>query len=148
MEPQKAGQGSLTRLVTWTILILAVLLGSRELYIWIQSTGDRSLVPGEWFQRLPLLGIPFSWKFLLCVVVCIGLLAFVRWIMSRPSTFTTLTETELEMKKISWPTKQESLNAMWVVVFVTVVLTLTLAAFDGALHMILGLFFGSKRGGA
>jgi preprotein translocase SecE subunit len=54
---------------------------------------------------------------------------------------TTLVETELEMRKISWPTKQESLNAMWVVVFVTVVLTFTLAAFDGGLHLLLRFIF-------
>lgn len=148
MEPQKAGQGTLTRLVAWTVLILAVVLGCYELYTWIQTSGDRSLIPGEWFERLPVLGIPCSWKFLLCVAICAGLLMLVRWIMARPTTATTLTETELEMKKISWPTKQESLNAMWVVVFVTVVLTITLAAFDGALHLILSIFFGSKRGGA
>jgi preprotein translocase SecE subunit len=141
MEPQKAGQGSLTRLVSWTVLILAVLLGCYELYTWIQTSGDRSLIPGQWFERLPILGIPFSWKFVVCVILCVGLLVFVRWLMRRPSTATTLTETELEMKKISWPTKQESLNAMWVVVFVTVVLTGTLAAFDGALHLILRFIF-------
>jgi preprotein translocase SecE subunit len=54
---------------------------------------------------------------------------------------TTLVETELEMKKISWPTKQESLNAMWVVVFVTAVLTGTLAAFDTALRLLLQFIF-------
>jgi len=141
MEPQKAGQGSLTRLITWTVLILAAALGCVELYAWIQSTHDQPLVPGEWFQHLPFVGVPFSWKFLLCLVIFVGLVAFVRWIMARPSMSTTLVETELEMKKISWPTKQESFNAMWVVVFVTVVLTGTLAAFDGALHLLLRFIF-------
>jgi preprotein translocase SecE subunit len=47
------------------------------------------------------------------------------------------------MKKVSWPTKQESLNAMWVVVFVTVVLMFTLAAFDFVLSQALSLFFRS-----
>jgi preprotein translocase subunit SecE len=141
MEPQKAGQGSLTRLITWTVLILAAALGCVELYAWIQTTKDQPLVPGEWFLHLPLVGVPFSWKFLLCLVLFVGLVALVRWIMARPSMATTLVETELEMKKISWPTRQESFNAMWVVVFVTVVLTVTLAAFDGALHVVLSLFF-------
>lgn len=141
MEPQKAGQGSLTRLVTWMVLTLAVGLGCFEFYKWIHSTADSSLVPGEWFRRLPFFGVPFSWKFLLCLLLFVGLMMFVRWIMSRPSTSATLVETELEMKKISWPTKQESLNAMWVVVFVTLVLTVTLAAFDGALHLILRFIF-------
>jgi preprotein translocase SecE subunit len=141
MEPQKAGQGTLTRLVTWMVLILAVTLGCVELYAWIQSPADQPLVAGAWFRRLPFVAVPFSWKFLLCSVLGVGLLMGVRWSMHRPSMSTTLVETELEMKKISWPTKQESFNAMWVVVFVTVVLTATLAAFDGALHLILRFIF-------
>ncbi|HLF95421.1 MAG TPA: preprotein translocase subunit SecE [Planctomycetota bacterium] len=141
MEPQKAGQGTLTRLVAWMVLILAVALGCVELYAWIQSPADESLVPGEWFRRLPVLAVPLSLKFLLCLMLFVGLLMVVRWAMRRPSMSTTLVETELEMKKVSWPTKQESFNAMWVVVFVTVVLTGTLAAFDGALHLILRFIF-------
>ena len=141
MEPQKAGQGSLTRLITWTVLIVASFLGCVELYAWIQGTGDRPLVPGEWFRHLPFVAVPFSWKFLLCLIIFVGLIWFCRWLMSRPSMATTLVETELEMKKISWPTRQESFNAMWVVVFVTLVLTGTLAAFDGALHVLLKLIF-------
>jgi preprotein translocase SecE subunit len=141
MEPQKAGQGSLTRLITWTVLILAAALGCVELYAWIQSTRDQPLVPGEWFRHLPLVGVPFSWKFLICLALFVGLLALIRWAMAKPSMATTLVETELEMKKISWPTRQESLNAMWVVVFVTIVLTGTLAAFDGALHLLLKFIF-------
>ena len=141
MEPQKAGQGSLTRLVTWMVLILAVALGCVELYAWIQSPADESLVPGEWFRHLPFLAVPFSWKFLLCLVLFVGLLMFVRWSMRRPAMAVALVETELEMRKVSWPTKQESFNAMWVVVFVTVVLTATLAAFDGGLHLLLRFIF-------
>jgi preprotein translocase SecE subunit len=141
MEPQKPGQGSLTRLTAWTVLILAAVLGWWELYTWIQSPKDKALFPGEWFRHLPLLGVPFSLKFLVCVAFLVGLLMFVRWVMSRPSLATTLVETELEMKKVSWPTKQESFNAMWVVVFVTVVLTVTLAAFDSGLRFLLSFIF-------
>ncbi len=146
MEPQKAGQGSLTRLVTWTVLILAIVLGCVELYVWLPRSAwkvdlDGPLVPGKWFEHLPLVSVPFSIKFLFCLVLTVGLLLFVRWTMSRPAMVATMVETELEMKKVSWPTKQESFNAMWVVVLVTVVLTATLASFDGALHLILRFIF-------
>lgn len=146
MEPQKPGQGTLTRLITWMVLILASAMGCRELYAWIQSPADQPLIPGEWFRRLPIISVPLSWKLLICAIIGVGLLLFVRWLMRRPSMSAALVETELEMKKISWPTRQESLNAMWVVVLVTVVLTGTLAAFDGALHFFLGLFFRTGSG--
>ncbi len=141
MEPQKAGQGSLTRLVTWMVLILAVALGCVELYAWIQSPTDQSLVPGGWFRRLPLVGVPFSLKFVICALLFVGLVMLVRWSMRRPAMAAALVETELEMKKVSWPTKQESLNAMWVVVFVTAVLTGVLALFDLGLHVLLRFIF-------
>jgi len=141
MERYKASQGSLTRLVTWMVLIMGAALGCVELYAWIQSPGDASLVPLAWFQKLPFFAAPFSWKFLFCMALFGGLVAFVRWYMRRPATTEALVETELEMKKVSWPTKDESFNAMWVVVLVTVVLTMTLAAFDGALHVLLKFIF-------
>jgi len=141
MERYKAGQASLTRLVTWMVLVLGAAMGCVELYAWIQSPGDRSLIPLAWFAKLPVFAVPFSWKFLLCLIIFTGLMYFVRWFMARRGTTDTLIETELEMKKVSWPTKDESFNAMWVVVLVTVALTVTLAAFDGALHILLKLIF-------
>lgn len=141
MERYKASQGSLTRLVTWMVLILGAALGCVELYAWIQSPGDASLIPLAWFRKLPFFAVPFSWKFVFCVALFGALVAFVRWYMGRRATTETLVETELEMKKVSWPTRDESFNAMWVVVLVTVALTATLAAFDGALHVLLKFIF-------
>jgi preprotein translocase subunit SecE len=125
------------------VLILAVALGCVELYVWLPRRGwlDGALIPLQWFGKLPLVNVPLSIKFLLCLGLFVGLLALVRWTMSRPSTVATMIETELEMKKVSWPTRQESLNAMWVVVLVTVVLTATLASFDTALHLLLRFVF-------
>jgi preprotein translocase subunit SecE len=132
------------------VLVLSSALGCVELYAWIQSPtqnptqrpwGDRALLPGRWFEELPVFGVPLSVKFLFCLALFLGLMYGVRWWMKRGSTVETLNETELEMKKVSWPTRQESMNATWVVVLVTIVLTGTLAAFDGALRVILRLIF-------
>jgi preprotein translocase SecE subunit len=124
------------------VLIFVAALGCREVYAWWPSSSkDHALVSGRWFERLPLFGVPLSLKFLVCAVAFVGLMYLLRWWMRRPSTATTLVETELEMRKVSWPTKQESINAMWVVVFVTVVLTVMLGVFDLALTRLLKLVF-------
>ncbi len=146
METYKAGQGSLTRLVTWTILILALCMGCVEIYSWIHrpashSVMDRSVVPLEWFRSLPVFGVPFSIKFAICLAVFVGLVWFLKWFMHRTTTVDTLIETEMELKKVSWPTREESYNATWVVLLVTVLLTMSLWAFDGALRLVLGLVF-------
>jgi len=141
MEQYKPAQGSFARLTASMGLILATFLGCRELYSWIQSKGDVSLLGGAAFQHLPLLGVPFSWKFLLCVAVFIGMVWLIRHWMTRPGTVDTLIETEMEMKKVSWPTKDESMNATWVVIFVTVLITFVLFAFDAVLQSAFKLIF-------
>jgi len=141
MEDYKAGQGSLTRLVTWMIVIAAAFLGCVELYSWLPRMHEASLVPLEWFRNLPVFGVPFSLQFVATVLVFVGLMWFVRWLMHRPQTVDTLIETELEMKKVSWPTRAESMNATWVVILVTLALTLSLWAFDAGLRLVFGLVF-------
>jgi preprotein translocase SecE subunit len=143
MEPYKPGQGGLTRLSAWLILILVLALGAVELYSWIYRKGDGPIfgINLEVLRRLPFLGAPVSWKLLLCAAIFVGLLWLVRLYMTRPTTVDMLIETEMEMKKVSWPTMEESMNATWVVVFVTVFLTVTLFFFDFVLGSLLRFVF-------
>ena len=144
MEAYKPGQGSLARLSAWLVLLLVAVMGVVELYSWIHDKSDRALGGLQnlrLFRELPLLGVPFSWKFLICVALLIGLLWLLRRYMGRPGTVDVLIETELEMKKVSWPTMDEALNATWVVVLVTVVLTGSLFFFDYVLNALFSWVF-------
>ena len=141
MEAYKAGQGSLARLTSWTLILVALFLGCVELYSWIYDRTDAPVVDLEVFRDLPLLGVPLSWKLLFCVALFFGLLWVVRRYLMRPQTVDTLIETELELKKVSWPTKDESMNATWVVVLVTVLMTATLSVFDGLLGVLFRMIF-------
>lgn len=143
MEAYKSGQGSLTRLAAAVFLLLALGMGCVELYSWIRNPrADAPLVPGaELFADMPLFGGPLSWKFLLCAAVFVAGTVVLRRYMARPGTVDTLIETEQEMKKVSWPTRDESMNATWVVILVSLVLTFTLVLFDAALTHVLGFFF-------
>lgn len=141
MEAYKAGQGSLARLTSWTLILIALFLGCVELYTWIYDKTDGPIIPLAVFYHLPLLGVPLSWKLLLCVALFIGLLWLLRRYLLRPQTVDTLIETELELKKVSWPTKDESMNATWVVVLVTVLMTVTLSVFDFLLGTLFRMIF-------
>ena len=141
MDSYKAGQGSLARLSAWMVVLVTLFTGCWELYSWIHSKHDTAIIPLKVFESLPLLGVPLSWKFLICVGVGIGLLWLVRLYLLRPNTVDTLIETELELKKVSWPTRAESMNATWVVVLVTVLLTVTLSLFDGLLRAVFDMVF-------
>jgi len=141
MEAYKAGQGSLARLTTWVLILIALFLGCVELYSWIYDKTDGPIIDLEVFHDLPLLGVPLSWKLLFCIALFFGLLWLVRRYLRRPQTVDTLIETELELKKVSWPTKDESMNATWVVVLVTVLMTVTLSVFDGLLGALFRMIF-------
>lgn len=144
MEAYKSGQGSFARLSANVGVLLVLFLGCVELYSWIQDPKDASLIGAEVFQDLPLLGVPLSWKFLLCVGLFFGLLWIVRRWMTQPAKVDALIETELEMKKVSWPTGPEARTATWVVILVTVLLTASLAFFDMALVSIFDFIFAAK----
>ena len=140
MEAYKAGQGSLARLSATLGLIITLLLGCVELYAWIQSPKDTSLIPLAAFEKLPLLNVPFSLKFVFCAALFgVGTWGIRRW-LSRPTTVNALIETESEMKKVSWPTYEESRNATVIVILVAVILTAALFFFDQVFAKLLQLF--------
>ena len=143
METYKSGQGSFARLSAFLALFLAAFLGARELYSWIADPErDTSLIPNvAVFQKLPLLGAPLSWQLLLCVAIFAGLVWLIRFYMRKPATVDLLIETELELKKVSWPTREESINATWIVIFVTLLITFTLFAFDIILQRVFAMLF-------
>ena len=141
-EAYKEGQGSLTRLTVWVLMVVTAFLACVELYSWIQSPNDEPfLVNLELTRTLPFLGVPLSWK----LMVCAGLFALMMWgakrYMTKPKTVDALVEVEQEMKKVSWPTRDESMNATWVVILVTLVITFSLFFFDIILNRFFGLIF-------
>lgn len=144
MERYKPGQGSFARLTTNLAILIALFLGAVELYSWIQSPEDKSLVPLDVFDDIPLLGVPLSWKFLLCVGLFLVFFWLIRKWIRKPSAVDALIETELEMKKVSWPTMPEARTATWVVILVTILLTASLALFDVALVSFFDFVFAAK----
>ena len=142
METYKAGQGSLARLTAWVALLAAVALGAAELYSWIQNPKtDTPLLPGALFADLPFFGTPFSWKFLLCALVFFAGIWLARRIMNRKDAVDALIKTEQELRKVSWPTRDESINATGVVILVSVLLTAALFGFDLLFNRVFGMIF-------
>ena len=141
MEAYKSGQGSFARLAAVMGLVITAALGCVELYSLIQSPKDPPIVPGKLGEDLPLLGVPLTWSLLICIALFFGLIWGIRLWLGRPATVDTLIETEQELKKVSWPTRGESMSATWVVISVTVLLTAGLAFFDAVLRSLLDLIF-------
>jgi preprotein translocase SecE subunit len=144
METYKSGQGSFTRLAASLALGVTFFLGCANVYYWIRDPrSDRPLFLGnlELMRDVPLVGGPFSWKLLLAIGLFVVSIVLLKKLLSRPATVDMLVETEMEMRKVSWPTKDESFNATWVVLLVSLILTLSIFAFDFALRTLLRFVF-------
>jgi len=141
METYKTGQGTLARLATWVALVVLAFLGAYEVFSWMHSQTDRPLIDSALTRRLPGLGVPLTWKLLVCIALFLAALWGVRRVMSRASVADTLIETEGELKKVSWPSSSELRNATLVVIAVTVLLTTSLAMIDLVLTTLFRLIF-------
>ncbi|MHC4955014.1 MAG: preprotein translocase subunit SecE [Planctomycetota bacterium] len=142
MDTYKAGQGSLARLTAWVAILITLVLGCAELYSWIQDPiTDQALLPWALFQDLPFFGTKFSWKFLLCALIFVAGLWLCRRILTKKSTVDALIETEQELRKVSWPTRDESISATGVVILVSVLLTAALFSFDLLFNRLFSLIF-------
>ena len=56
-----------------------------------------------------------------------------------------LADSRFELRKVVWPTRQESLRLTWVVMIVVAVLSLVLAAFDWGIQKAIALLFTLGR---
>ncbi|HLC17716.1 MAG TPA: preprotein translocase subunit SecE [Thermodesulfobacteriota bacterium] len=53
-----------------------------------------------------------------------------------------LAEARQELKKVTWPTKQQTMTSTWVVMAVTVLLAIFLGLVDLGLSKVIGLILG------
>lgn len=131
----KKDQGRLARMVAFWSLAILLFYGCTRLHGLLttkQGLGDA--IGGI---TIPVLGLDLSPALLIAgAVLAAGLFLLNRWQQS-PKIAETLIETESELKKVTWPTVPEAINAS-IVVLVTV---LFLMAFLAGSDWILGRAF-------
>jgi preprotein translocase subunit SecE len=147
-RPYKDGQGVVTRRIAyWCGAGLAV-WGARDLWVWLQGFGalQRPLLKGSLLGfdlgHLPLGGPALSLSVVIAAVVGAAGWVWVAWFLKRPWLADLLIETESEMKKVSWPARDEAMAATKVVSVAVVAFTAVLLAFDVAITQIMKLLTG------
>jgi preprotein translocase subunit SecE len=139
IEIYKKGQAALTRYIAAGACAAMIGWGSYTVFKWLYIEGwlrtELLDIPGVGFAVTPALLIAIA----VFVAACFGVFL----ILNRPATADLLIDTELEMKKVSWPTRQEAWNSTIVVIVTVVIFTILLFTFDVLLSQILKLVFGS-----
>jgi preprotein translocase SecE subunit len=120
MLKYRPGEGVFARgTAFWSLAGFAFLAG-RRLYFWVQrwEFPNRVLV-----DDIPVLGMPLTPAFLMGVALFLGAAFGLLKLINAPKVADLLIETELEMKKVTWPSADDSRKASFVV-FVCVVIFL------------------------
>ncbi len=136
LEVVKKGQGKQARGLAYLLGGGLVLFGAISLFAFINRQGQF-----VWVSDVPVIGQISLYNVVATASFALGLL-ILHLFLNRPSFVDLLIDTELEMRKVSWPTKKEVQNATIIVVFVTVLLAVMLYGFDWLLQLIFKLILG------
>lgn len=127
--------GRYVRLSAFWVLIILGFYGCMRLSATLD--GYESMRTPWMEGKIPVLGFPLTWSVAIATVVFLGFAAWLYWFMNRPKSADFLIETEDELKKVTWPTFGEAVDASLVVIATVVVLGLFIAGVD----IVLGMFF-------
>lgn len=139
----KKGQGKIVRLSSGIALALLALFGCISLYTFVPQFNIEETPPPPTFWGTAITQIPFfeltinyglivSISFFLILILLIYLL-----IINKPSTADFLVETEIEMKKVSWPSKQEHTNSTIAVIISVLLIGIFLMVADSVFSQLM-----------
>ena len=140
IEIYKKGQAAATRYIAAGAMAAMLAWGCYGLWKFLVNLEGW---PRHSFTRIPGIGLSITPALLIAlgVLVAAGFGLFL--LLNRPSMADLLIDTELEMKKVSWPTRQEAWNSTVIVIVTVIVFTVLLFSFDVILAKVLALIFGS-----
>ena len=142
-EIYKEGQGVLVRRCAFWALVILFVWGGQSLYTWLFNTFDfaKALVfesgktPLEGYE-VPVLEQRLNWAFFISWAFVFGACFLVFRFLNQEKSADFLIETDVELKKVTWPSWKDAWNSSLIVVVFVVVLTAFLVASDYLLDLI------------
>lgn len=143
MAAYKQDQGRLARMASFWTLAAMVFYGCASL---------RAELPGHFkalglplvqgLPEIPVLGVRLDAAFLLALVLFVGgVWLLYRW-LETPKNADLLIDTEAELRKVTWPTMKEVINASIVVIVSVLFLMAFLAGADIVLARVANVLLG------
>jgi preprotein translocase SecE subunit len=143
MATYKHDQGRMARMAAFWTLAALLFYGCTalraELVGRVEALGKPLIAA---MPRLSVIGVDFNAAFLIAALLFgVGVWLLYRWIET-PKNADLLIETEAELRKVTWPTVKEVVNASVVVVVSVLFLMAFLAGADVLLARIARVIFG------
>ena len=137
LEIVKKGQGKRARWIAYALGGGLVLFGAIAFFATINKPGQH-----DWLDGIPVIGAVTLYNVAAALLFGLGLLVL-HLFLNRPQFVDLLIDTELEMKKVSWPSKKEVQSSTLIVVLVTFILAMMLFGFDWLLQWAFRLVLGA-----
>ncbi len=141
MFKYRPGEGVYARGTAFWALGGFIFLYARRLFLWLDRFDFARKVL---LEEIPVLGTPLTPGFLIAVaVVAAG--SYGAWrLLNAPKVADLLVDTELEMKKVTWPSFEESRKSSFVVIVCVVIMVIFLNFSDiGLKWFFFDLVYGS-----
>jgi preprotein translocase SecE subunit len=139
MAKYKPDQGTYARTTALLLASSLVVFGCHSLYWWLSSFRGDEASPGFLVRDLsggpvPVLGLPLTPALLIAVLLGAALVVTAAKLLDRPKAADLLIECETEMRKCTWPSFRETVNASIVILVVMLFFTAVLAGMDFLLN--------------
>jgi len=143
MFKYKPGEGGIARATAFWSLAGFAYLAARRFFLWSQRW--------EFFEKdllgveIPVLAFPLTPGFIGSLLIFLGFTWGILKLLNAPKAADLLIDTELEMKKVTWPSFDEARKASFVVIACVVVMFVFMTLSDYGLEK---LFFQLIYGGS
>lgn len=123
-------QGRMARMATFWSLTVLLAYGCIRMRSELSGWKPDSLGTGLGGIEIPLVGLPLSPALLLAIGAFVVGLIFLNRTVEKPKNADLLIETESELRKVTWPTLDETIDGSIVVMVVVVFLMAFMAGAD------------------
>lgn len=131
----KPDQGHYARQIAFWVLLGLNVYGCFSLNLWLNRFDSMKESLTDW--QLPVLRWTVNPALLVSLTVFVGFWVFLHWYLNRPKSADLLIETEGEMKKVTWPSFGETIDASLVVIGTVVLLGLFVTLFDRLMGVVM-----------
>ena len=136
----KPDQGRLSRGVAFWLVSAVIYYGCRTLYFFLHWPWAKSNLIEE---HIPIADVPLNMALILSFVVFLAAEWGLVWMINRRKMGELLIETETEMKKVSWPSWNDSFSSSIVVLIAVIFFMIFLGFSDALLHRVFSnIIFG------
>jgi preprotein translocase subunit SecE len=136
-EIYKRGQGKWARYIAAGCVGVLIMYGCYSLHEYL-NTGSLS-VP---IVTIPGVDLDMNVAFIISFGLFLALAATIYLLLNKPKLGDFLIETEVEMKRVSWPSRSELVGSSTIVVITVVILAIIIMIFDFAAQAFMRLLYG------